>query len=159
MPPIVAQVGRSGAARPPVQTRRRGAISLTDMSAPQPVSVPEAIANLQFLPDRQPSTTDEQAKDAFGQLAQYRDGGVFVAHWAGTSEWERHPVGDEIVMVVEGSTTIFFLTGDGERSGVLGPGDLVVVPRNTWHRFETPDRVQLMSVTPQPTDHSATRPD
>jgi mannose-6-phosphate isomerase-like protein (cupin superfamily) len=128
------------------------------MSAPQPISVPEAIANLQFLPDRLPSTTDEQAGAAFGRLANYRDGGVFVAHWAGASEWERHPVGDEIVMVVEGTTTMFFLTADGERSAVLGAGDLVVVPCNTWHRFETPDRVKLMSVTPQPTDHSALRP-
>jgi mannose-6-phosphate isomerase-like protein (cupin superfamily) len=131
---------------------------LLAMSAPQPVSVPEAIANLQFLPARLPSTTDEDAREAFGQLAPYRDGGVFVAHWAGSSEWERHPVGDEIVMVVEGDTTIFFLTEEGERSGVLGAGDLVVVPRNTWHRFETSDRVKLMSVTPQPTDHSPTRP-
>ena len=38
------------------------------------------------------------------------------------------------------------------------PGELVVVPQGTWHLFETPDRVQLLSVTPQPTDHAVDRP-
>lgn len=91
-------------------------------------------------------------------LSPYREGGVFVGHWAGTSEWERHAAGDEIVMVLEGETTIFFL-GDGrDRAAGLGPGDLVIVPEGTWHRFETPVGVKLLSVTPQPTDHSAEHP-
>ena len=128
------------------------------MPRPEPASVPEAIARLKFLPDRTPSTTDEQSADSFDQLSAYRDGGVFVGHWAGTSEWERHPAGDEIVMVIEGDTTIYFLTDAGEQSAGLGAGDLVVVPRATWHRFETPTAVKILSVTPQPTDHRAAKP-
>ena len=34
----------------------------------------------------------------------------------------------------------------------------VVVPQGTWHRFETPESVLVMSVTPQPTDHSTEPP-
>ena len=128
------------------------------VSTPEIHSITASIAHLKFLANRSPATADAEARDAFSQVAAYRDGGVFVAHWAGASEWERHSVADEIVMVIEGATTIYFLTDQGERGAALGAGDLVVVPQNTWHRFETPDSVKLMSVTPQPTDHSATRP-
>jgi mannose-6-phosphate isomerase-like protein (cupin superfamily) len=59
------------------------------------------------------------------------------------------------VVVLEGATTITFRTDDGERSAALVTHDLVVVPKGTWHRFDTPEGVKLLSVTPQPTDHSA----
>lgn len=92
-------------------------------------------------------------------LSTYRDGGVFVGHWAGRSEWERHPVGDEFVMVLNGATTIFFLTDEGDIGASLGTGEFVIVPQGTWHRFETRDGVKLLSVTPMPTDHEPDRPD
>ena len=60
------------------------------MSGPNPVSVSDAIAGLTFLANRTPSMTDEQSRDAFRKLCAYRDGGIFVGHWAGTTEWERH---------------------------------------------------------------------
>ena len=31
---------------------------------------------------------------------------------------------------------------------------LIVVPRGCWHRFEAPNGVTPMTVTPLPTDHS-----
>ncbi|MET0908963.1 MAG: cupin domain-containing protein [Ilumatobacteraceae bacterium] len=125
---------------------------------PVPFSVDDALAALTFMPDRSPTTTDEQAGDAFGRLSDYREGGIFVGHWAGNSEWERHPVGDEIVMVIDGETTIVYLAHDGEHPARLRAGELVVVPQGTWHRFETPVGVKIFSVTPQPTDHSPVRP-
>jgi mannose-6-phosphate isomerase-like protein (cupin superfamily) len=126
---------------------------------PQRLSIGETIARLTFLPDRTPDLLDEAATGAFVRLAEYRDGGIFVGHWAGESEWERHPVGDEIVMVVNGETTITFLTETGDESLRLRAGELVVVPQGTWHRFHTPEAVEVMSVTPQPTEHRADRPD
>ena len=125
---------------------------------PVPVSVEEALARLTFRGDRTPTTTDDDMAGAFGMLSAYRDGGVYVAHWAGRSEWERHPEGDELVMVVGGATTLFTLHGDEERAHPLGVGQLLVVPRGTWHRFETPVEVQVLSVTPQPSDHRPDRP-
>jgi uncharacterized cupin superfamily protein len=125
---------------------------------PDPISIDRAIAALTFLSDRTPTTTAEESADAFTLLSDYRDGGVFVGHWAGSSEWERHSVGDEIVMVFDGETTLTFLAEDGEQSSRLCAGDLVVVPQGTWHRFETPDGVKVLSVTPQPTDHRTDRP-
>ena len=125
---------------------------------PKPVSIHDAIASLTFLSDRTSSVGAARESGAFRQLSEYRDGGIFVAYWAGHSEWERHTVGDEIVMVLDGSTTIYFLSDDGEASVILSAGMLVVVPAGTWHRFETPEFVKVMSVTPQPTDHSSERP-
>lgn len=127
-------------------------------NSPLPISIHGALDSLNFLADRRPTTSDEDARDAFRELSGYRDGAIFVGHWAGESEWERHAAGDEIVMAIEGSTTVFFLTVDGERSAHLPAGHLVVVPQGTWHRFETPEAVKLLSVTPQPTDHSSHRP-
>ena len=129
------------------------------MSAPSltPVSIDAALAGLTFLPDRSPTTTRDSA-GAFAQLADYREGGIFVGHWAGASEWERHSAGDEIVMVLEGATTMFIWTDDGERATALSAGQLVIVPQSTWHRFETPVGVKLMTVTPQPTDHRVDQP-
>ena len=128
-------------------------------AGPLPISIDDAIEGLMFLANRTPTTTTEQSRNAFRELSIYRDGGIFVGHWAGNSEWERHAVGDEIVMVIEGATTISFLVDGGERLADLGAGDLVVVPQGTWHRFETPEAVKLLSVTPQPTDHSTDAPD
>lgn len=128
-----------------------------DSSKPFPISIREAAAKLSFLPDRTTTTTDE-SENAFMRLSDYRDGGIFVGHWAGRSEWERHTVGDEIVMVLEGQTTIFFPDGDREEAADLVGGEFVVVPRGTWHRFETPEGVKILSVTPQPTEHSSNRP-
>lgn len=125
---------------------------------PIAISIDDALAALTFLPDRTPTTTPEESKDTFALLSEYRDGGIFVGHWAGTSEWERHTVGDEIVMVLDGETTIYFLTDDGESGATLRTGELVMVPRGTWHRFETPEAVKILSVTPQPTDHSPDLP-
>ena len=125
---------------------------------PVPISIDTAIAELTFLAERTPTTTAEKSRDAFSSLSSYRDGGVFVGHWAGRSEWERHTAGDEIVMVIDGETTIYFLIDEDEPAAALRAGEFVVVPQGTWHRFETPEGVKVLSVTPQPTDHTSNRP-
>ncbi len=129
------------------------------MNKGTPVSIAEGLARVTFLPDRTPETTDEEAAPAFHALADYRDGAIYVGHYAGNSEWERHPQGDEIVYVLEGETTLFLLGEDGEHGHALSAGQLLVVPQHQWHRFETPRGVKIMTVTPQPTDHSVTRPE
>lgn len=118
-------------------------------------SLEEAFDRLTFHGDRTPESADESA---FCRLADYRDGGIFLAHYAGHSEWERHPNGDELVMVVDGDTTLVLLTKGEEVITHLERGELLVVPENTWHRFEAPNGVKIMTVTPQPTDHSVEFP-
>ena len=69
------------------------------MGKGKPINLSESFARLVFLPDRTPGMRDEDKQDAFARLADYRDGAVFIGHYAGDSEWERHGNGDEIVYV------------------------------------------------------------
>lgn len=111
--------------------------------------------SLTFLADRTP-TTDQEGY--YAELGPYRDGGIFVAHYAGTTAWERHSSGDEIVLVLEGHTRLILLIDDADIGYELSPMELLIVPQSVWHRFETPDGVKVVSVTPQPTNHSVERP-
>lgn len=128
------------------------------MSKAHPISLQEEFAKLDFLGDRTPHTSARESSRAFAELSDYRDGAVFIGHYAGDSEWERHPQGDEIVLVVEGETTLFLMSGGKEVENTLCTGQLFVVPKNTWHRFETPQGVKIMTVTPQPTEHRIEQP-
>lgn len=122
------------------------------------ITLAQELAQLTFLAARTPHTSAAESANAFAELAEFGQGAIFVAHFAGRSEWERHPAGDELVLVVEGATTLTLLLPDERRECQLAAGELVVVPRGTWHRFEVPEGVKLLTVTPQPTDHSSEDP-
>jgi quercetin dioxygenase-like cupin family protein len=117
------------------------------------VDLKAAFAKLTMLEGRTPTTPEAKREGAFARLASYRDGGIFSAKFAGTSAWERHPRGDEIVQIVDGATTLHLMTADGKQSLALSAGMMVIVPQNTWHQFEAPDGVCVMTTTPQPTEH------
>lgn len=123
------------------------------------ITLDKVLKTLTFLPDRTPHTTEEESEKAFARLSEYRDGGIFVGHYAGDSEWERHGQGDEVVLVLEGSTRLVLLIDNEEVGHELAAGQMLVVPQNVWHRFETPPAgVKAMFVTPEPTDHSIEHP-
>jgi len=111
------------------------------------------LAGLALLEGRTPKTSASEKARSIVRIAPYRDGAIFLAKFSGTSNWERHPQGDEIVQVVEGETTLHLITPEGPRSFTLTAGMLVVVPRNAWHKFESEKGVSVMTATPQPTEH------
>src|SRR5258708_39353604 len=117
------------------------------------VNVKAEFDKLRMLQDRAPETPDFDRKGAFGRLADYRDGGIFSAKFSGNSAWERHPNGDELVQIVDGSTTLYLIADDGMQTITLTAGMFAIVPQNMWHRFEAPDGVSVMTATPQPTEH------
>jgi quercetin dioxygenase-like cupin family protein len=117
------------------------------------IDVRAELATLKMLEGRTPTTSDDEREGAFATLAPYRDGGIFTGKFAGTSAWERHPVGDEIVQILEGAATLHLMTVNGKQSLALTAGMMVVVPQNIWHQFEAPDGVSVMTATPQPTEH------
>jgi mannose-6-phosphate isomerase-like protein (cupin superfamily) len=124
------------------------------------ISLTDEIARLQYLANRTPEMAfSGGAEHAFAELCGYRDGAIYVGHYSGNSEWEGHARGDEIVMVLDGATTLVLLEAGVERRIQLRANELAVVPANTWHRFEDSKQLKIMTVTPQPTDHSLRRPD
>ena len=129
------------------------------MNKARPITISTAFDALTYLPDRTPLTSDEDARDGFASLTDYRDGAIFIAHYAGDSQWERHGNGDEIVMVLEGETSLILLMDGIEQANRLRANEFLVVPQNIWHRFESPLGVKVISVTPQPTDHSVEKPE
>jgi quercetin dioxygenase-like cupin family protein len=78
----------------------------------------------------------------------------FSADWP---EWEMHPHGDELVILLSGQTVFILQTEDGDTSITLSQqGEYVLVPRNVWHTAKTAYKCKLLFVTPgEGTQHKA----
>jgi quercetin dioxygenase-like cupin family protein len=114
------------------------------------IDINAEFAKLRMLRGRTPEMPAAEREGAFAKLTPYRDGAIFTAKFTGDGAWERHPNGDEIVQIVDGATMLHFMT---PQTLSLKAGMVAIVPQNTWHRFEAPDGVSLMTATPQPTEH------
>ncbi|MBB3064967.1 cupin domain-containing protein [Limibacillus halophilus] len=123
------------------------------------VHVKQALDELPVLKGRTPQTTASDADPSFATLATFgKNGGVFVGSFEGRSAWERHSLGDELVQVVAGSTRLTILADGQQQIFEMKAGMVTVVPQGCWHRFDAPEGVSVLTVTPQPTDHSADDP-
>ena len=113
-------------------------------------------AKLNMLRGRTPQTTAAEREEnrALARLMPYRDGTIFITKFAGSGEWERHPKGDEMVQIIDGTTTLHVASDGHSEAFTLSAGALVIIPQGAWHRFESADGVSLMTATPQPTDHT-----
>ena len=109
---------------------------------------------LVMLEGRGAHTTEEEAQASIAHLADFRDGGIFAAHFSGSSGWERHSKGDEIVQILDGATRFDIIVDEEMQSLELEAGMLLVVPKGCWHRFVSERGVKVMTATPQPTGHS-----
>ncbi len=121
---------------------------------PKAVDVSDAIAPLPVLRNRRPETQGPEADAAFATLAETQDGGVFAGSFEGESPWERHVNGDELVHVLDGETRLTILTGDDRTELEMKAGMVTVVPQGCWHKFHAPAGVTVLTMTPQPTEHS-----
>ncbi|HTI81663.1 MAG TPA: cupin domain-containing protein [Acetobacteraceae bacterium] len=108
---------------------------------------------LAMLRNRTPASTEAEREGAFARVAPYRDGAIFTAKFTGTSAWERHTAGDEIVQIIEGATRLNLITEEGRQTLSLSAGMMAIVPRNAWHQFVAPEGVCVLTATPQPTEH------
>ena len=70
----------------------------------------------------------------------------FSEPWA---TWERHPEGDELVMLLAGAVTVVLEVQGEEKSVALtDPGAYVLVPRGVWHTARTSVPTTLLFLTP-----------
>lgn len=64
--------------------------------------------------------------------------------------WERHPRGEEVLALIDGRVCVI-LDGDAAcpiREVPLTAGQMLVVPRGTWHRLRVEEPGRLLFVTP-----------
>src|SRR5204863_6560939 len=102
---------------------------------------------------RTPHSTREETKGSVARLASYRDGLLLALKSAGTDHWERHLTGDELVYVLDGSTTLEIVCDDGPpKSFTLGAGMIAVIPQGAWHRSHSEGNTHL-GLTPFPGEH------
>src|SRR4051795_752873 len=121
-------------------------LAITDLNA--------EFAKLNILRGRTPQTTAAEREEsrALARLTPYRDSTIFIAKFAGSGTWERHPKGDEIVQIIDGTTTLHIFSNGHSEAFNLSAGAFSIIPQGEWHRFESADGVSLMTVTPQPSD-------
>jgi mannose-6-phosphate isomerase-like protein (cupin superfamily) len=122
------------------------------------IDIRAELAGRPVLHARTKDTPDAETRAAFAVLAPFGDGSIFAGSFSGQSKRERHGEGDELVHVLDGAATLTIVTADGPRSLELRASMLVVVPQGHWHRFVAPDRVTVLTATPQPTEHTAEDP-
>jgi quercetin dioxygenase-like cupin family protein len=105
-------------------------------------------------PDKQASV--ESADAALYQRLQQRynnfSGHELVSSYQFSADWpnwELHPNGDEIIILLSGQTELILQTEEGDISLKLSrQGEYVLVPRNVWHRAKTAHLCTLLFITP-----------
>ncbi|MCH9680786.1 MAG: ASCH domain-containing protein [Deltaproteobacteria bacterium] len=70
------------------------------------------------------------------------------------THWERHPAGEEWVMLLSGRADLVFELEDREHVVELQPQQGVLVPAGVWHRAVVHSPARLLAITPgQGTEH------
>jgi mannose-6-phosphate isomerase-like protein (cupin superfamily) len=70
----------------------------------------------------------------------------FSANWP---SWERHPAGEELVMLLSGSAMLLLEEASGERALLLDTvGSYVLVPQGVWHTARTTQPTTLLFLAP-----------
>lgn len=70
----------------------------------------------------------------------------FAADW---DSWEKHPAGDEVVVLLSGRAQMVLKTSSGEDTVELSEsGAYIVVPRNTWHTARVSVPTRMLFITP-----------
>jgi uncharacterized cupin superfamily protein len=62
--------------------------------------------------------------------------------------WERHPAGDEVVVLLDGLVDVVQDDGDHEVTISLHPGEALVNPRGVWHRSIVHEPGTALFITP-----------
>jgi predicted enzyme related to lactoylglutathione lyase/mannose-6-phosphate isomerase-like protein (cupin superfamily) len=88
---------------------------------------------------------------ARGAYPELDDTGRLVALFECDSDWnnwEMHPDGEELVILISGRATFVLEIQDGEREIVISrPGEMIIVPRGTWHTARVDSPVRMLFVT------------
>ncbi|WP_119303339.1 cupin domain-containing protein [Dongia deserti] len=71
--------------------------------------------------------------------------------------WERHPDGDEFLLLLSGRATIILEEPSGRRDAPLKAGEAFIVPKGVWHTFQIEEEGDLLFATAgENTEHRPT---
>jgi quercetin dioxygenase-like cupin family protein len=78
------------------------------------------------------------------------DGRIVVYNRQGESwtTWERHPAGEELVVLISGHVDLIQEIDGEEHTVVLSPGMAVVNPPNVWHTADVHEPGEALFITP-----------
>lgn len=119
---------------------------------PSIVDLNAELAKLTMFRGRTPQSTIEDRKGSSAQLAPYREGALLTTKFAGRGHWESHPIGDELIHILDGTAILEIVCEDGPQSFALRAGMIAVIPQGAWHRFRSSEGVTLMTATPFPSE-------
>jgi quercetin dioxygenase-like cupin family protein len=88
---------------------------------------------------------DELSMKFIARLSNYTLG---IGAGSTMSQWERHPGGDELLLVLDGAMDVVTLTDDGPVRSTVRAGSLLVCPQGLWHRQIPRPHVTQLFVTP-----------
>ena len=89
---------------------------------------------------------DRRANESLGHFNSTSLGiGRFIP---GSSPWERHDNGEELLYVVDGEVEIEVLESEGSFKATLREGALFVVPRGRWHQLTARAPVNILFSSP-----------
>ncbi len=80
--------------------------------------------------------------DAIGQDTYYFKSGQVL-------DWHRHPTGDQVFFVHEGTGT-YFIDDGTEQSVAIAPGCVMFAPKNVWHKVVADTELVVSQATTQP---------
>lgn len=68
--------------------------------------------------------------------------------------WERHPAGEEVVLLISGRVDVLQQVDGAERVVELRPGEAMVNPTNVWHTARVHEPGSALFITPtEGTEH------
>src|SRR5271155_5642110 len=105
------------------------------------------------------ATTGEDAEAATRNVAKIGNLTLGVMSYTGQTPWERHPDGDELLLVLDGELEVTSLTDKGPVKRKLCAGEAFVCPQGLWHRQFAEKSVSMLYGTPTSTSEVSTADD
>jgi len=105
------------------------------------------------------ATTGEDAEAATRNVAKIGNLTLGVMSYTGQTPWERHPDGDELLLVLDGELEVTTLTDDGPVKRTLRAAEAFVCPQGLWHRQYAEKSVSMLYGTPTATSEVSTADD
>lgn len=115
------------------------------------IDIKEVSGRIKPIINRGPHTTEDEVFKAFKSLGKgdFKNAVIYFGSFDGNAGWERHPAGDEMVHIIAGSTEFDIILNDEIETLQLSEGNMVIVPKASWHRFRSSNGVTVMTATPK----------